>query len=374
MSCNFTVLKFFIDTFVADKLKLNIKQKNLNMINIRLQLVNETYTIKRDVTSLPDIVKRIFIVMTVILLLSCFFSCSKESDDRNSTIDNISFENYPRVDGSTSTQPLSTMIACKLLKISCEWTPGILEYRMMPDREEIPEGYSDFFNERIKVSQTHGAFMNLIEGNTDIILTHRTISPYEKERADELGITLIETPIALDAFVFVVNKENPVRNLTVDQVQRIYTEEIINWQQVGGNDVAIIPFTRPRNSGSEEIMRSLVMGGLLMGDFPESEISTMAGVFPELRDNDGGFCYTFDFYKEFMVRTTDENVPKISINGVFPNENTIRNGTYPFISEVNVAIRSDLNQNSMAYKLYQWLQTEGARSAISETGYIPKLD
>ena len=310
----------------------------------------------------------------VFLLLLVFFSCSKESDNEDSTIDNISFENYPRVDGSTSTQPLNTMIACKLLKISCEWAPGILDYWMTPDWEQIPEGYSNFFNERIKVSQTHGAFMNLIDGNADIILTHRTISPYEKEHADELRVTLIETPVALDAFVFVVNKENPVRNLTVDQVQHIYTEEITNWQQAGGNDAAIIPFTRPRNSGSEEIMRSLVMGDLIMGDFPESEISSMAGVFPELRDNYGGFCYTFNFYKEFMVRATDENVPKISINGVFPNENTIKNGTYPLISEVHVAIRSDLNQNSMAYKLYQWLQTKGAHSAISETGYIPKTE
>ncbi len=73
-----------------------------------------------------------------------------------------------------------------------------------------------------------------------------------------------------------------------------------------------------------------------------------------------------------MMRVPDEHVPKITINGVFPDANTVKKGTYPFIAEVHVAIRSDLDHNSMAYKMYQWLQTKGASAVISESGYIPK--
>jgi phosphate transport system substrate-binding protein len=276
------------------------------------------------------------------------------------------------VDGSTSTKPLNALIACKLLGLRYEWMPGIVgEWSVQPNSEDIPEAYSDFFGERVKASRTHNAFMNLIDGNADIILTHRTISPDEKEHADELGVTLIETSMALDAFVFVVNRNNPVRNLTVSQVQQIYTGEIKNWKEVGGNDAVIQPFTRPRNSGSEEIMRSLVMNSLEVGDFPESEIESMAGVFPELRNKDG-ICYTFKFYKEVMIRVPDEDVPKISINSIFPDDNTVKNKTYPFISEVHIAIRSDLDRNSMAFKMYELLQTKGANDVISESGYIPK--
>lgn len=323
---------------------------------------------------LSDFVKGIVNRMIVILLIFCFVSCSDDMDSRQNSIDGISFENYPRVDGSTSTKPLNALIACKLLGIRYEWQSNIVgEWSVQFNQEDIPEAYSGFYGERIKVSQTHNAFVNLIDYNADIILTHRTISPDEKAYADELGVTLIETSIALDAFVFLVNKNNPVRNLTVNQVQRIYTGEITNWKQVGGNDVLIRPCTRPRNSGSEEIMRSLVMGGLEVGDFPESsEIPGMAGVFPELRGQVNGFCYTFNFYKEVMVRVPDEDVPKITINGVFPDANTVKKGTYPFIAEVHVAIRSDLDHNTMAYKIYQWLQTKGASAVISESGYIPK--
>jgi hypothetical protein len=73
-----------------------------------------------------------------------------------------------------------------------------------------------------------------------------------------------------------------------------------------------------------------------------------------------------------MVRVSDDDVPKISVNSVFPDANTVKNGTYPFIAEVHVAIRSDLDHNTMAYKMYEWLQTEAANAAISESGYIPK--
>lgn len=89
--------------------------------------------------------------------------------------------------------------------------------------------------------------MNLIDRNVDVILTHRTISPDKKAHADVSGVTLIEKPIALDAFVFMVNKNNPVKLLTVNQVQTI-----------------------SRNSGSEEVLRELAMGGLEPAEFPEN--------------------------------------------------------------------------------------------------------
>ena len=308
-------------------------------------------------------------VFLVLYAMIVFMSCSKE--DGFEGIESISFENYPNIDGSTSSLPLNRMIACKLLGIGYEWGPNILDYGIHPNWDEIPEQYSDFFWTRINCSQTHGAFMNLIDGNADIILTHRTISPYEKAHAESVGITLIETPIASDAFVFVVNKDNPIKSLTVNQIQEIYTGEIINWLQVGATDLDMKVFTRPRNSGSEEVFRTLVMKGIEPLEFPEREIATMGGVFSEMWDV-GAICYTFNAYKELQARVPDSVVPKIAINNIFPDKNSIRNRSYPFISEVHVAIRSDLDRNSMAYKLYEWLQSENAKSTITECGFIPK--
>lgn len=315
-------------------------------------------------------------VLTLVFTTLIFSSCDKEElqEEIFIGIENISFENYPKVDGSTSSSVLNMMIVCKLLGLGYNWMPPSImsEWTLHANWEDLPEQHKSFFNERVKTSQTHGAFMNLIDGNADIILTHRTISPDEKAHADAVGVTLIETSIALDAFVFVVNKNNSVKSLTVNQIQKIYTGEITNWVQVGGKNTDIAVFTRPRNSGSEEVFRELVMNGLEPADLLESAIGGMAQVFGEILGNTDGICYTFNNYKEMQARVPDKAVPKIAVNGIFPDKNTIKNRVYPFISEVRVAIRSDLDHNSMAYKLYEWLQSENAESTITECGFLPK--
>jgi len=324
------------------------------------------------------------IILTV--LISCLIiictSCDKDEKIQIVGLEDISFENYPKVDGSTSVRALNVMVACKLLGIHYTWqvitgnpatTPMYYEWVVTPKMEDIPKQYKEeFFGKRVITSQTHGAFMNLIDKKADIILTHRTISPDEKVHADAVGVTLIETSIALDAFVFIVSPSNSVKSLTVEQVQKVYTGEITNWSVVGGSNATIDVFTRPRNSGSEEVFRTLVMNGLEPHDFPQvSEIGGMSQVFSEVRGGNG-ICYTFNNYKDMIVRVTDNEVPKIAINNIFPDKNAVKNKMYPFISEVHVAIRSDLDHSSMAYKLYEWLLSEDAKSTITECGFLTK--
>ena len=301
-------------------------------------------------------------------------SCNKNESERFVGIEGISFENYPRVDGSTSASVLNMMVGCKLLNVGYRWIePGaVSEWTLHPKYEELSDHYVNFFWQHIKISQTHGAFISLIDGNSDIIVTHRTISPDEKAHAVSKGVTLIETPIASDAFVFIVHADNPVKSLTVNQIQKIYRSEITNWSQVGGKNESMKVFTRPRNSGSEEVFRTVVMDGLEPSDFPESAIDRMAQVFHEVMYNVDGICYTFKAYKDLQVRVPDSQVRNLAINGIIPDKNTIRNKTFPFISEVHVAIRSDLDRNSMAYKLYEWLQSDNAKSTLLECGFIPK--
>ena len=114
------------------------------------------------------------------------------------------------------------------------------------------------------------------------------------------------------------------------------------------------------------------MKDLIPLEFPAWEINSMAGVFPEIYNNVNAICYTFNTYKEMQVRVTDSDVPRIAINGIFPDNNTVINKTYPFISEVYVAIRSDLDRNSPAYQLYEWLRSDYAKQTIIECGFITK--
>lgn len=83
--------------------------------------------------------------------------------------------------------------------------------------------------------------------------------------------------IGRDGFVFVENKENKVDNLTIEQIQNIYTGKIRNWSEVGGEDAEIIAYQREKNSGSQNLMEKMVMKGLEMMEVPSNlELTNMS--------------------------------------------------------------------------------------------------
>jgi phosphate transport system substrate-binding protein len=199
------------------------------------------------------------------------------------------------------------------------------------------------------------------------------MSADEKSGADAAGISLIETPIALAAFIFIINVGNTVQSLTIRQVQDIYTGKITNWRQVGGNNAEIIPYVRNANSGSQELMETLVMKDLKINEFNENSselIHSMAGALDMVSHVINSICYTLYYYKEQMASST-WNIKSLAINGIYPDWGTISNKSYPYAAEIYSVIRSDLDKPSMAYKLYEWLQTEAGKNAINGGGYPP---
>jgi len=311
-------------------------------------------------------------------VVTIFSSCDKQ-DDMLFEIDGLTVENYPRVDGSSSTQPLNTLIACKLFGWRYEWRSLMVGngiWRLEPNRDDIPD---KFFGERIKSTQTHNSILNLIDNKTDIIISARKMSADEKKYADSVGVSLIETPIALDALVFLINKQNVVKSLTVKQVQDIYLGNITNWNKLGGANEVIKPYIRNANSGSQEMMKEIVMDNTGMPDWEighnDEIISTMASVYTELSISQNGICFSPHYYKEYIIREAAgaDNVKSVEINKIYPDAKSIKNKSYPFIANVYVSIRSDTDHHSMTYKLYEWLQTKSGKRVISESGYVPYL-
>jgi len=287
-------------------------------------------------------------------------------------ITGLTMDNYPNVDGSTSSAPLNILIACKLLEIGYDWT-NISVSNMRSLKPNLNKDNTEKFRERVKSSQTHESFINLIDYKADLILSARSISADEKEYGDVAGVSLIETPIALDAFIFIVHANNPIKSLTTKQIQDIYTGKITNWKEVGGKDAKINPYVRDANSGSQELMESLVMQGLEIADFTASNIelyiNTMVGVYDAALRDPNAICYSIHYYKEQIV--PGYVVQTIAIDGIEPNKKSIENSTYPYLSEVYATIRSNLDKSSMAYKLYELLQTEAGKRVITESGYVP---
>lgn len=309
--------------------------------------------------------------ISAIILIGLFvLSCDRKEVGPLFVLEGITRENFPRIDGSTSVQPLQALIACKLLGARYQWQQALHldnTWRLLPDYDDIPY---EFFQERIKTSQTHQSFINLIDNEADLTISARKMSEDEKAYADSKGITLIETPIALDAFVFLLNPSNPVKSLTSEQLRDIYLGKLTNWKEVGGRDAKINPYIRNANSGSQELMEALVMQGQELPEWPEEIVSSMLQAFLTIRNDVNGICYTVYYYKDRIVRD-NENVKSLAVNGIYPDQKSISSKAYPYTAEVYAVIRSDLDRNSMAYKLYELLQTPAGKSAIRESGYIP---
>lgn len=321
------------------------------------------------------IIKRIISFAVFVAMMSgCNGIGNPEGD-----LKDIKLEDWPLTDCSTSTMPARDLVAYKLLGVPYKWEEdwmGSPTYIIQPDFSGTKTSFSyrDYLDKNL-CSGTHGAYMNLIEGKTDVIIASRDISRNEKASAAELGVELETAPLAIDALVFIVNPKNPVKNLTADQVRKIYTGEITNWKEVGGVDHAITPYIRDADSGSQEKMETLVMDGLKMIDGTEGtymyEIigSQMASPYLQLENDEYGIGYTPFFYCTAMVRDL-MRVDMLSIDGVMPSKESLRAEKYPFVSSIYAGIRKTEDHKSMAYKLYQFLFTKKGADMIDESGYI----
>src|SRR5439155_23599050 len=97
-------------------------------------------------------------------------------------------------------------------------------------------------------ASTHKAYVNLIEGHSDIGLIARPPSPAELGLASTKGVGMEVLPVALDALVFLLHKDNPVRGLRTAHIQGIYLDHIKTWEQIGGHSSEIVAYHREENS------------------------------------------------------------------------------------------------------------------------------
>ena len=315
----------------------------------------------------------------LIILLSVFSFLSCNAEDNNeipTSMKDITIGNFPVLDGSDSTSPLRYILMCKLLGFDYEWqaspfiqNPDEAPKQVVPIFTCSEDERRELLTKRLLNSNTHQSFMNLIDDKVEVIITARSISRDEKAYADEQGVTLIEKPIARDALAFMVNLKNPVNNLSIEQIQCIYTGEIVNWSEVGGLDCMMKPYVRNRNSGSQEKFETMVMVGLTIKDFPEMQIgTTMMAPYYQLEQDTAGIAFTPFYYYKVIVGSGSTKA--IGVNGVAMTKENIKNDTYPYTSHVYTAVRSDIDKSSMAYRLFEFLTSDEGQAIVDESGYV----
>lgn len=220
-------------------------------------------------------------------------------------------------------------------------------------------------------SKTIDAYKNLFEGKADIIFCAGP-SKEQMEQFIKSGTTVKLIPIGKEAFVFFVNKENPVSNLTKEDIQNIYSGKLKNWKHFGGINRHIKTYQRPEGSGSQTALIQIMDGLPMIKPHREDVPSGMGGIINEVasyRNFNTAIGYSFLHFSTKMVQ--NDQIKLLSINAIYPSKETIQNDTYPF-SDTFYAIYLENDDNNEHIKPFiEWMLSEQGQKLIEKTGYIP---
>jgi phosphate transport system substrate-binding protein len=256
-------------------------------------------------------------------------------------------DNLPTLDGSTALYPVYSAFA----------------------QAVYPEKDYPLYDSEVVSSQTGEAFDRLLKGNVDIVFMPHP-SDKQMKTAESFGRELTLTPIGREAFVFFVHSKNPVKELTMKQIQGIYAGEITNWNQVGGENEKIRAFQRPEGSGSQSALIKVMNGIPLMDPPSEDIVSAMGGIIKETtnyKNRTNAIGYSFRHFSQEMVH--NGKIKNIAVNGILPTKETIKNDTYPIVAEFYAITAGSENPHIEAF--IKWMQSEQGRKIVERTGYVP---
>ena len=274
------------------------------------------------------------------------------------------------IDGSTATIPITAELA----------------------RQFCVNVADDNMTRYVHHNKTDVAYENLIYGRENNLSwwseETRTSHNYEEEvrlvfatppsedeyrMAEEAHVELDAEPIALDGFVFITHKDNPVDSLSVSQIRDIYTGKITNWKELGGRDEDIRAFQRTKNSGSQTAMEELVMAGQPMTDppitFVAAEMGSLVEAVAEYENESAAIGYTYYYYINNLYKNPDIKV--INIDGVSPDNENLLSGEYPFTAAYYAVIRADEPEDSVYRKVRDYMLTDEGQQIIELAGYCP---
>lgn len=260
-------------------------------------------------------------------------------------------DNLPIVDGATALFPVYSAYV----------------NAVYPSDIEVAE----HFNRGVIVyNSTSAGYRALAKGETDIFFGAYP-SEEQIEYAKSLGNEFEFTQIGSEAFVFFVNKKNPVDNLTIDEIRKIYGGEITNWSEVGGKDIDIAAYQRNKSSGSQSMFERFMEGYHIMEPPQEQVYDNMMGivygVVSDYQNTDAAIGYSFRYYLDTLVN--NPKVKMLSVDGAYPDIENIKNGSYKIVTPV-YAVTVKGNDNPNVKLLLDWVLSEEGQEILEKTGYV----
>lgn len=256
-------------------------------------------------------------------------------------------KNLPILDGAAALVPVYAAIIENVYPEGCVTYEG----GTFSDDNYYGENFAD--DSAMQYNNTVRGYKAIVDGTTDILFCAAP-SAEQKQYAENNGVELIYVPIGLEAFVFFVNENNPVDNLTVEEIRKIYACEYTNWSEVGGANRSINPITRLEGSGSQTMFEAF------MGDYEIGKKSPFA-------ITGASIGFSFRYYMDGIVG--NDTVKMLLLNGVYPSAENIQNKSYPIVTQFYAIYRAD-NDNENIPVLIDWLLSDEGQALIEQSGYI----
>ena len=224
-------------------------------------------------------------------------------------------------------------------------------YSLYPENSVKYENGDFTSDSALQYHNTRGAYKGIVDGDIDIAFCAKPSDDQVQYGLDN-GVELELTPIGREAFVFLVNKENPVKNLTMEQLKDIYTGKITNWKDVGGANRPINVVQRNQGSGSQTTLEKL-FGKDIASNF-----------FGPLGASIG---FSFRFYVEELIK--HGHIKMLELNGVYPDRNNVQNSAYPIVSNFFAVTRKG-ETNPNVQKVLDFILSPTGQDIINEVGYV----
>lgn len=194
------------------------------------------------------------------------------------------------------------------------------------------------------------------EGRCDIGLSSRSLKDEEKAKG------LKETVLAYDGIAIIVNPENPITDLDVKTITKIYTGEITNWKEIGGNDGEIVLVGREAGSGTRDGFESIT-------DTKDkckyrNELTSTGDVITTVSSNPNAIGYA-------SLASVKDSVKALNINGVTPAEETVKNGSYVISRPFVLVTKEGTKLSKDAQSFFDYITSSAANDIISNSGAVP---
>ena len=278
--------------------------------------------------------KKIIALMLTLMLTLSLAACGSDS---NSNTDNSDNNDSAAVTGTVSTDGSTSM----------EKVIGALGESFMAANEGVEFTYNP--------TGSGAGITAAQEGRCDIGLSSRALKDEEKAGG------LKETVLAYDGIAIIVNPENPVNDLTLDQIAKLYTGEITNWKDVGGNDAEVVLIGREAASGTRDGFESIT--GTKDKCQYRQELTSTGDVITAVSQNPDAIGYA-------SLASIKDSVKTLNVDGVTPSETTVKDGSYKVQRPFVLVTVEGKELTPVAQKFFDYITSPDAAAIIAKAGAV----